>query len=88
MTYPIVVRQTPVREGELQLTVSTVKLQPRRYSTVVFDDSREQTAEGRKFGRFLVDHTTHPDDTREEAMGTHREALEAICTAARTEATS
>lgn len=88
MTYPIVVRQTPVREGELRLTVSTVKLQPCRYDTVVFDDSREQTAEGRKFGRFLVDHTNHADDTREEAMDTHREALEAIRTAIRTEETS
>lgn len=78
MPFPGIVRQTLVREAGLQLTVSTVRLEARRYNTVVFDDSEEKTDNGRQLGRFIVDKTNHYDTAREAAMDTHREALDAI----------
>jgi len=91
MSYPKIVRQTPVVHGdEVSLTVSTVQIARNYYDTVVFDDSADKRHngmvlaghehEGRKFGPYVIDGSSTRADTREEAMDQHREALYAART--------
>lgn len=91
MSFPKIVRQTPVVLGdEMALTVSTVQLGFRRYDTVIFDDSPDKRHagmvlvghenEGRKHGPYVIDHSSERASTRDEAMDQHREALYAART--------
>lgn len=81
MSYPKIVRQTPVKHGdEWALTVSTVQIARNYYDTVVFDDSADKRHAGMKLGGFVIDHGNVRSNTREEAMGQHREALDAART--------
>lgn len=91
MSFPKIVRQTPVKRGdEWTLTVSTIQVGFRRYNTVVFDDSADKRHvgmvlaghehEGRMFGPYVIESTNERADTREEAMEQHREALYAART--------
>lgn len=87
---PEIVRQTPVERAGIELTVSTVRIAPRYYDTVIFDDSADKSAsgkllpshehEGHTFGPYVIDSTNHRSDTRDEAMEQHREALYAART--------
>lgn len=70
-----IVRQTSVRSEARSLTVSTVKVGPNRYDTVVFDDSLDKRHAGKRVGGFVIDHSSKRDDTREKAMDTHRAAV-------------
>lgn len=91
MSFPKIVRQTPVKNGdEMALTVSTVQIARNYYSTVVFDDSADKRHvgmvlaghehEGRKYGPYVIDHSNERASTREAAMEHHREALYAART--------
>lgn len=91
MSFPKIVRQTPVKHGDkVALTVSTVQIARNYYDTVIFDDSADKRHngmvlaghehEGRKFGPYVIDKTNHRAGTREEAMDQHREALYAART--------
>lgn len=87
---PEIVRQTPVKGDGFELTVSTVRIAPRYYDTVIFDDSSDKSAagkvlashehEGRTYGPYVIDKTNHRSETRAEAMEQHREALYAART--------
>ncbi|MGW2010916.1 hypothetical protein [Streptomyces nigrescens] len=78
--FPQEVRTSPVREDGKKLTVSTVKIAHRRYSTVVFDDHADRRHTGKRIGRHIIDAGDVRSDTREEAMEAHREALQAART--------
>jgi hypothetical protein len=69
-----IVRATPVRGGRA-LTVSTVKLGFRAYSTVIFDDTPDHELAGRSVGGWVIDTTEVRSETREAAMDEHRDAL-------------
>ncbi|WP_329330792.1 hypothetical protein OIU81_03115 [Streptomyces sp. NBC_01454] len=75
--FPQEVRTSPVREDGKKLTVSTVKIAHRRYSTVVFDDHSDRRHAGKRIGRHIIGTGEVRSDTREEAMDAHREALQA-----------
>jgi hypothetical protein len=70
-----IVRQTPVRVEGRELTVSTVRIGPRYYDTVVFDDSDDRRHNGQTVGRWVIDKLSVRSDDREAAMDVHREAL-------------
>lgn len=72
--FPQTVRKTPVQTSTRSLTVSTVKLGPNYYDTVVFDDSPDKRHHGKRLGSWVIGHTNRRKDTREEAMDVHREA--------------
>ncbi|MEU1443096.1 hypothetical protein [Streptomyces mirabilis] len=76
MSFPKIVRQTPVKHGnEWALVVSTVQVGFRAYSTTVFDDTPDRRLEGWKIGDRTIETTVEQANTREEAMDQHREAL-------------
>ncbi|MFF8784760.1 hypothetical protein [Streptomyces sp. NPDC015125] len=75
--FPKTVRQTKVTSDVKDLTVSTVQIGFRRYSTVVFDDHADRRHTGKRIGRHIIDAGDVRSDTREEAMEAHREALQA-----------
>jgi hypothetical protein len=85
-----IVRQTPVKDRDMHLLVSTVKLGRNRYDTVVFDQSPDKRHvgkwlpahehEGRQYGPYLIGGGSEPATTRSEAMDHHREALYAART--------
>lgn len=63
------------RDGSKDLTVSTVKLGFRHYDTVIFDNTADKRHSGKRVGDWVIDSLSKRDDTRDEAMDTHREAL-------------
>lgn len=69
---PETVRLSPVETDDRHLLVSTVKIAPGYYDTVVFDDSDDRRHRGKTVGGFVIDHSSKRDDTRDEAMNTHR----------------
>lgn len=76
MSFPKIVRQTPVKHGnEWALVVSTIQIGFRAYSTTVFDDTPDRRLEGWKIGDRTIETTIEKAATREEAMDQHREAL-------------
>ncbi|MFF3128565.1 hypothetical protein ACFVRD_41285 [Streptomyces sp. NPDC057908] len=79
-TFPQIVRQTPVKGDGLSLTVSTVRIAPRDYDTVVFDDSPSKQHDGWLIGGFVINKSSKRAESREAAMKQHREALHAART--------
>jgi hypothetical protein len=77
---PEIVRQTPVKTGTKQLTVSTIRIKRGYYDTVIFDDSPGKEHTGQMLGGFVIDQSSKRADTREAAMDDHREALYAART--------
>ncbi|MDX3232851.1 hypothetical protein [Streptomyces sp. ME19-01-6] len=82
---PQIVRQTKVKGDRRDpdarnLTVSTVKLGFRYYDTVIFDDREDKRHSGKHLDDWVIDKQNVRDNTREEAMDTHREALYAART--------
>lgn len=77
---PEIVRQSPVKTDTVQLTVSTIRIAPRYYDTVVFDDSEGKRHYGWSIGGFVIDKSSQRAKTREAAMEQHRAALDAIRT--------
>jgi len=78
--FPEIVRQTPVRTDSKKLTVSTVRIAPRYYDTVVFDDSASKQHDGWLIGDYVINKSSKRADSRDEAMDQHREALRAART--------
>ena len=77
---PEIVRQSPVKGEGLALTVSTVKVANNYYDTVIFDDSVDGRHDGWLIGGFVINKSSKPATTREDAMEQHREALYAART--------
>jgi hypothetical protein len=85
-----IVRRTPVETSTARLTVSTIRVAPGYYDTVVFDDSPDKRhagkvlpaheVDGHRYGPYIIDKLNVRADTREEAMDDHREALYAART--------
>lgn len=85
-----IVRRTAVETSTARLTVSTVRIAPGYYDTVVFDDSPDKRhagkalaaheVDGRRYGPYVIGSSSEWADTREEAMDHHREALYAART--------
>jgi hypothetical protein len=85
-----IVRQSPVKSDGVDLLVSTVKIGPGYYDTVVFDESPDKRHtgkhlaghenEGRTYGPWIIDKLNVRSETREAAMDQHREALYAART--------
>lgn len=86
-----IVRRTRVETSAASLTVSTVRIAPGYYDTVVFDDSPDKRhagrvlpaheVDGRRYGPYIIDKSNVRSDTRNEGLFEHREAV----IAARTE---
>ena len=80
-----IVRQTPVKSGTKNLLVSTIKIAPNYYDTVVMDESDDRRHQGkvlpghehdgRQYGPYVIGATNEHAPTREAAMDQHREAL-------------
>ncbi|WP_329168375.1 hypothetical protein OG709_30135 [Streptomyces sp. NBC_01267] len=81
--FPEIVRQTQTAAHGVPLMVSTVKIAPQYYDTVIFNDSEERSASHLTFAGMTVDQTNIRNITREAAMETHRAALDAIGVASR-----
>lgn len=87
-----IVRQTAVKDGGsgMHLIVSTVRIEPGYYDTVVFDDSPDKRhagkvlpaheVDGRRYGPYVIDKSSVRSDTRNEGLFEHREALYAART--------
>ncbi len=80
-----IVGQTPVKSDTKDLFVSTVKIAPGYYDTVVLDESPDKRhvgmvlpaheSEGRRYGPYVIGKSSTRAATREAAMDQHREAL-------------
>lgn len=72
---PEIVRRTPVVTDGKQLTVSTIRIKRGYYDTVIFDDSSDKRHTGQMLAGFVIDQSSKRAETRDAAMGDHREAL-------------
>jgi hypothetical protein len=85
-----IIRQTPVKSGTKDLLVSTIKIAPGYYDTVVMDESDDQRHAGKilaghehedhQHGPYVIGATSEHTASREAAMDRHREALYAART--------
>jgi len=69
------IARTPVVSDTKQLTVSTVRISPGHYETVIFDDSPDQQHHLRLLGSYEINYTAVSASAREDAMELHREAV-------------
>lgn len=69
------IAKTPIVAADRHLLVSTIKLRPGRYDTVVFDESDGKTHTGKRVGRWVIDSYAEWTTDRELAMDAHRDAV-------------
>jgi hypothetical protein len=85
-----IIRQTPVKTDTKDLLVSTIKIAPDYYDTVVFDESDDKRHRGKRlpgheheghyYGPYVIGASSEGATTREKGMDHHREALYAART--------
>lgn len=77
MPAPKIIRTSKITGRDRDLTVSTVKIGFRYYDTVIFDDAEDRPNQGKRLGDWVIGELSRRNDTREDAMETHRDALQA-----------